>query len=225
MVYAPGKQHNFILTVNKRAQGSYEFSLSGESITVWENDRNSHEGIAREYVVVDVQTPGTLDACISAKGLKISKVRNLKVTGTINSRDFAVMKYKMSSLSAVNLKEVTIAKTDEDGTFGRDINDQGYYHNDENCIPDQAFQNKNSLTSIILPDKLVSIRDDAFADCSGLTGSLIFPEGLESIGPGAFRDCKNMCGKLEFPSSLLETTVLLTPIGAQHLPDADLSVS
>lgn len=202
MVYVPGKQHNFTLSVNKRAAGSYEFTLSGESITVWENDRESHDGVAREYIVINVDTPGTLDACIAAAGYSVSKVKNLKLTGTINSRDFAVMKYLMLSLGALNLKEVTIAATEQDGTFGRDINDQGYYHNDADCIPDHALENKTSLSSLILPDKLFCIRDDAFASCSSLTGSLVLPEGLEIIRPGAFRECKNLCGSLVLPSTL-----------------------
>ncbi len=126
MVYVPGKQHNFTLTVNKRAAGSYEFSLSGESITVWENDRSSHDGIAREYVVIDVETPGTLDACIAANGLKLGKVKNLKITGTINSRDFAVMRYFMTSLNALNLKEVRITEG-ESGSLGSGMN----YNNSE----------------------------------------------------------------------------------------------
>ena len=130
MVYQEGKQHNFTLTVNKRAAGNYEFILSDESITVWENDRTSHDGIAREYVVINVETPGTLDACIAEKGLEVSKVRNLKITGTINSRDFAVMKYKMTYLNAVNLKEAIIVAS-EGGSFGKD---QQYSDNKEECM-------------------------------------------------------------------------------------------
>ena len=199
MVYAPGKQHNFTLTVNKRAQGSYEFSLSGESITVWENDRTSHDGIAREYVVVDVQTPGTLDACISAKGLQISKVRNLKVTGTITARDFGVMRRLMTSLSALNLKEVKIVKGDG-GDFGPNMEYGGVSNDDE--IPGGALNNKRSLTSLVLPDRLTKICGDAFSYCNMLTGSLIIPEGVVEIELAAFRGCTNLNGALKLPSTL-----------------------
>jgi len=152
MVYVPGKQHNFTLTVNKRAAGSYEFELSGESITVWENDRTSHDGVAKEYVVINVETPGSLDACIAENGLEITKVRNLKLTGTINSRDFAVMRHRMTSLSALNLKEVRIVKG-ESGSLG-----SVYYNSSEDdAIPQESLSSKSSIVSLILPDRLVKI--------------------------------------------------------------------
>lgn len=199
MVYVPGKQHNFTLSVNKRAAGSYEFTLSGESITVWENDRSSHDGIAREYVVVNVETPGTLDACIAAKGLEVSKVRNLKITGTITARDFGVMRRLMTSLSALNLKEVKIVKG-EGGDFGPNMHYAGIEHDDE--IPGEALTNKKSLTSLVLPDKLKKICGNAFSDCNMLTGSLIIPEGVEEIEMAAFRSCTNLNGSLKLPSTL-----------------------
>ena len=198
MVYQEGKQHNFTLTVNKRAAGNYEFILSDESITVWENDRTSHDGIAREYVVINVETPGTLDACIAEKGLEVSKVRNLKITGTINSRDFAVMKYKMTYLNAVNLKEAIIVAS-EGGSFGKD---QNYYENKDDCIPDQAFMHKNSLTTVILPDRLKEISSFAFYSCKNLTGSIIIPEGVVSLNGSTFEQCSSINGTLSLPSTL-----------------------
>lgn len=198
MVYVPGKQHNFTLTVNKRAAGSYEFTLSGESITVWENDRTSHDGLAKEYVVVNVDTPGTLDACIAAKGLQISKVRNLKLTGQINGRDFGVMRYMMSNLSALNLKEVRIVES-WSGSFNNNLSYQG---NSDDCIPAEAFSYKESLTSVIFPDKLKKIGNHAFYQCKSLTGSLRIPEGVEELGGYTFAGCANMNGILSLPSTL-----------------------
>ncbi len=199
MVYVSGKMHNFTLTVNKRAAGSYEFVLSSESITVWENDRTSHDGIAREYVVINVETPGTLDACIAEKGLEVSKVKNLKVTGTITARDFGVMRFLMSDLSALNLKEAILVKGDG-GSFGQN-KEYSPIDNDYE-IPSAALNSKSKLTSIILPDRLVRIKDNAFSDCVGLTGSLIIPEGVVEIEAAAFRYCKNFNGTLTLPSTL-----------------------
>ena len=198
MVYVPGKQHNFTLSVNKRAAGSYEFTLSGESITVWENDRSSHDGIAREYVVIDVETPGTLDACLAAKGLKPSKVKNLKITGTINSRDFAVMQYYMILLSGLNLKE---AKIVESGSGDLGIN-KYYNDNPDDCIPDLAFIHNQTLSSIILPDRLTKIGSFAFYNCKSLTGSIIIPEGVTMLGGSTFEQCNNLNGILSLPSTL-----------------------
>ncbi|MGM9791451.1 MAG: fimbrillin family protein [Candidatus Cryptobacteroides sp.] len=198
MVYIPGKQHNFTLSVNKRAAGSYEFTLSGESITVWENDRSSHDGIAREYVVVNVETPGTLDACIAAKGLKLNKIKNLKITGTINSRDFAIMQHNMLLLSGLNLKEARIVAS-EGGSLGKDKN---YYDNPDDCIPTQAFIHNETLSSIIFPDRLTKIGGFAFYSCKSLTGSIIIPEGVTMLGGSTFEQCENLNGILSLPSTL-----------------------
>lgn len=200
MTYAAGKQHNFTLTVNKRAAGNYEFVLSDESITVWENDRTSHDGIAKEYVVINVDTPGTLDACISAAGLEISRVSNLKLTGTISARDFGVMKYMMTRLRALNLKEVKIVKGNG-GNFGTDETVYEKVENDDE-IPVGALSNKTTMTSLILPDKLVRIKNNAFSGCNSLSGSLMIPEGVVEIEYGAFRECSNFNGQLSLPSTL-----------------------
>lgn len=198
MVYVPGKQHNFTLTVNKRAAGSYEFSLSGESITVWENDRSSHDGIAREYVVVNVETPGTLDACIAEKGLKLSKIKNLKITGTINSRDFAVMRYSMTRLNALNLKEVRITEG-EGGSLGPGMD---YNNSETDVIPAGCLEKKLTLTSLILPDKLSKIGASAFCECFNLSGSLIIPEGVVTLEDRCFNGCSSLTGQLSLPSTL-----------------------
>ncbi|MGN0189232.1 MAG: leucine-rich repeat protein, partial [Candidatus Cryptobacteroides sp.] len=186
MTYTGGRQHNFTLTVNKRDSGGYEFEISSEGISDWENDKYSHEGTAREYVIVDVSTPGTIDAVISASGRQVSKVRNLKVTGRINKRDFEVMNKKMVSLSALNLKEVIIVGDDGEESLR---------------IPTEAFAGKYSLTSIVLPDRLLSIGYNAFCN-TNLTGSLIIPEGVELLEECCFAGCKSLTGQLYLPSTL-----------------------
>ena len=188
MVYNPSKQHNFTMTVDKRAaDGGLEFTLTSESITVWENDPVSHDAIAREYTVIHVEQAGTLDSCIEVAGKDLTKVRNLKITGQINSRDFETMRDRMSYLSALNLKEVKIEADD---------------HNKEDIIPQSAFINKTSLTSIVLPNILKGVEMQAFYGCTNLSGSLIIPEGVEFLGHGAFSECKNMNGTLTLPSTL-----------------------
>lgn len=186
--YTPSKQHNFTVTVNKReAAGGLEFVLTSESITVWENDPVSHDAIAREYVVINVDKAGTLEACIKAAGKDLTKLRNLKITGQINANDFNTMKDDMPYLSALNLKEVKILAVDG---------------HKEDIIPGGAMWCKTSLTSIVLPDILKGIEMGAFYGCTSLSGSLIIPEGVEFIGHGAFSECKNMNGTLTLPSTL-----------------------
>ncbi len=205
--FLPGKQHNFTITVNKRTgTGTYEFVLSGEGITPWENDPVSHDAVAREYVVVNVPEAGTLDQCIEAAGLKLEKVRNLKLTGQINTRDFAVMRFQMDMLRALNLKEVKLMPG-ESGSLGEDMD---YDENKEDEIPNGAMSGKTTLTSLVLPDRLKAIRGasgggtgrGAFSYCINLSGSLVLPEGLEEIEHAAFHDCVSLNGRLSLPSTL-----------------------
>ena len=197
--YMSGKMHNFSIKVDKKeVTGDYTFTLLGESIVAWENDDISHDATMKEYVVIESEA-GKLDSCIVAAGKDLAKVRNLKILGEINTRDFGVMKYKMPSLNALNLKEVIIAKGsggsfDEEGTE--------YHDGDDLEIPAHAFQKVTTLTNLVLPDKLKTIDTYAFNECSNLTGSLNLPEGLIEIGCGAFWGCRNLTGSLRLPSTL-----------------------
>ena len=198
VAYISSKQHNFTITVNKRAAGSYEFILTSESITAWENDNVSHDATAREYVVINVDEPGTLDECIEAAGKEITKLQNLKITGKITTRDFAVMKYRMERLRALNLKEVKIVA----GEGGSIADGQGYESCREDEIPAWSLNNKTTLISLVLPDKLIAIGNSAFYGCTYMSGSLIIPEGVVSIGETSFRECKGFTGTLTLPSTL-----------------------
>lgn len=205
--YVPSKQHNFTITVNKReAGGGYEFVLTSESITAWENDNVSHDATAREYIVIDVPEAGTLEECITAADKEVAKVRNLKVTGQITSKDFAVMKYKMSVLGALNLKEVIIVAGEGGYLDGNNNYSYGECRDDE--IPALAMNKKETLTSLVLPDRVKYIsgtsggNGGAFAECTNLSGSLIIPEGVVEIGHAAFADCTSLTGTLSLPSTL-----------------------
>ena len=204
--YVPSKQHNFTITVNKRAGSGYEFVLTSESITAWENDSVSHDATAREYIVIDVAEAGTLKECIEAAGKELGKVRNLKVTGKITSKDFAIMKYLMPRLSALNLKEVEIVAGEGGNIDG--IEDYNYHNNEDDEIPVLAMQSKESLVSLVLPDKLKIIgggtggHTGAFAECTNLSGSLIIPEGVVKIGGASFAECTSLTGTLSLPSTL-----------------------
>ncbi len=187
--YISGKMHNFSITVNKKANtGDFEFVLSGESITAWENDLVSHDATAREYIVVDVPEAGSLKACIAKADKDYKKLQNLKITGQINTNDFTFMRDEMLSLRSLNLKEVSI-KGSEDGVWKADM------------IPDWAFQQNKKILYIVLPDKLVAIGAGAFSNTS-LIGSLIIPEGVVTIGSNAFDFCTNLDGVLVLPTTL-----------------------
>ena len=198
--FVAGKQHNFTITVNKRTEtGTYEFVLSGESITPWENDPISHDAVAREYVVVNVEEAGTLEQQIIASGKTVERIRNLKVIGKINCLDFIVMRDKMTSLQSLNLKEVRIVEGNSTSLEGYD----GPWMNSEpDVIPVRAMSDKTSLLHLVLPDVITRIDDYAFSGCLNITGSLVIPEGVTEIRNGAFNMVSGMTGSLYLPSTL-----------------------
>ena len=183
--FQPSRLVHFTWRVNKREDSGLEFVFETESISAWEEESFSHQANAREYIIVDVPKPGTLSDCLSRAGYSLNEVASLKVTGTIDRRDFESMK-GMASLKDLNLKEVTIVS---------------YEDSPADVIPNSAFQEKQSLLSVILPDRLVEIGENAFFRCN-LTGSLIIPEGVEVVGKGAFSCNNQLNGKLSLPSSL-----------------------
>lgn len=116
------------------------------------------------------------------------------------------MRDSMTRLSALNLKEVTIKGYGniQDGTG----NAYGDGENLDDQIPCSAFYRNDqpaghqTLTRLVLPDKLVSIGSNAFNGCSYLTGSLNIPEGVIEIQRGAFGACTSLNGTLSLPSTL-----------------------
>ena len=186
--YMPGKMSNFSIRVDKKAgSGQYQLTLISESITPWENDLVSHNATAKEYVVVNCPTAGGLKDAIAAAKLDYTKVTNLKITGEINSSDFYFMQSSMSSLEALNLKEVTIKY---ENAFGYSP-----------AIPSNAMSN-TKLNYLVLPDRLEAIDYGAFSGCKYLVGSLVIPEGVKQIQGQAFLDCSNLDGTLTLPSTL-----------------------
>ena len=199
LTYVAGKMMNFGIKVDKQSgSGAYKLTLVSESITPWENDLVSHDATAKEYIVIN-STPGGLKSAITAANKDYTQVRNLKITGQINAKDFYFMRDSMLRLSALNLKEVRIKGWGKNEEYEENMDDQ---------IPNSAFYfiqtvgGSNSLNRIVLPDTLKSIGSNAFYGCKYLSGSLIIPEGVTEIKRGAFNGCIGLNGILSLPSTL-----------------------
>lgn len=190
LTYVSGKMMNFGIKVDKQTgSGAYKLTLVSESITPWENDLVSHDATAKEYVVIN-STAGHLKEAIAAANKDYKKVKNLKITGEINAKDFEFMKDSMEYLAAINLKEVSIIAMGDGDDRAADE------------IPHDAFNSKKTLTNLVLPDKLKAIRTAAFSGCSNLTGSLLIPEGVTEIDKDAFYGCRSFNGTLSLPTTL-----------------------
>lgn len=214
--YLPGKITTFDLSINKKANtGEYVIELTGVNITAWEADNVSHGEDAREYVVVHNAVPGGLERTIVDRlEMDPTKIKNLKLTGSITNEDYTFMRDKMTSLQRLNLKEV-------ESICDYEVDPNGPKYARTYCIPSNAFDGKRTLTKCVLPDKLERIEDAAFSG-TALTGTILLPEGLkyvsgfpsttitnvrfpstlEEIGFCAFQNCQSLMCEISFPTSL-----------------------
>ena len=235
--YESGKVSTFTIKVSRKVpSGEYELELADVSISPWKEDINTHESEARQYYVVNVETPGTLGRLIKAAKKNPDKIRNLKVTGQITDTDFYFMRDSMAILEAVNLKEakvkddvipsnafkgkstlvyfsfpekvVNIASYSFSGTM---LSGALVIPDDVVTIGDNSFSN-TLISSVSFGNKLKSIGNNAFSQCTSLSGKLIFPESLESIGSRSFSNC-SFSGRLVLPNAL-------TYIGVSAFQDA-----
>ena len=186
MQYTSGRLHKFTVSVSKKSDSGLEFTFLGEAITPWENDNVSHDATAREYVVIHCPEAGKLKETIVAQGKDYTKIKNLKVTGTIGQSDYFFMRDEMTVLQSVNLKEVESIYV-----YGNEI---------IRAIPPGAFSDKKSLVRFVFPEKLERIRFSAFSG-TNLTGSLDIPEGVKIIESNSFSKCP-LNGTLTLPQSL-----------------------
>lgn len=197
--YPAGAMSRFTITINKKdVTGTYELKLANLEIVPWIEDNLSHAGEARQYYVVEMNEPGTLGETLRLEKKSGAKIKNLKIKGTIDKRDFNYMRDSMTVLQAVNLKEVKIAEV----TTGDGYNKNLYSANE---IPNKAFGGKTSLYYVAFPDGITRIGDEAFggyrSDGSSITGTLVIPDGVVEIGGYAFSKCKNLTS-VSLPSSL-----------------------
>lgn len=189
VVYEAGKQMNVSINISKKTlTGEYELELADCQIVDWTEDLNTHAGEARQYYVVNVETPGTLGKLIKAAKKNPDKIRNLKVTGQITTEDFYFMRDSMSILEAVNLKEVKV----KNARYTKDSYDEfnnyvgsGKEPKKDDVIPYRAFYAKKSLFYFAFPEIVTYIGQDAFSS-SNLSGALILPDDVVTIGAAAF---------------------------------------
>ena len=200
--YVSGKMHKFTIEVSKKEQTGIEFKELSVSITAWEADNASHQDDAREYVVVHNPIAGQLERqMVDRLEMDVASIKNLKLTGNINSVDYSFISGNMTSLMRLNLKEV------------------------ESCYSGGEYRTGRlavkTLIKCVLPDKLDRIELNTFSGTS-LTGTIIIPEGvkyvsgfggtkisnvhfpstLEEIGNDAFSGCQSLLCELSLPSSL-----------------------
>ena len=114
--------------------------------------------------------------------------------------------------SRLTFKELNEANTDEFGVKyskdGRKLLKAPYELNGTfsikegtKIICDWAFSDCSSLSSLVIPDSVISIGYGAFEGCFSL-GSLVIPDSVTSIGNCAFHDCSSL-GSLVIPDGVI----------------------
>lgn len=219
--FVSGKMHNFTVTVNKNTStGDYTFELFADDIVAWIDDVDLHDGLVRQYLVVDVPVAGTLSQVLKTRGIEAEKVTALKVIGNINHCDMVFMGQEMKKLSNLNLsKSILCADDHEEAGVLTGFSDHlclsriVFPEKGLRVIGDEAFRRAGIGGSLIIPEGVVEIGRSAFGnnieiDNSNvdytddkLYGTLTLPSTLKRIGSGAFY-CQNLSGELFLPEGL-----------------------
>ncbi len=214
--YQPGMQSKFTIKVNRNeATGEYEFTLVNTEISKWIADLETHEGEARQYYVVHMEEPGTLGELIAADKKNPNKIKNLKISGKVDARDFQFMRNNMEILQAVNMKEVTSIL----GSWWATIS---YYNGEEKkfhfngSIPKthdevtnflrethpEAFNDDCWISSYTQDGFANEIPTNAFYNKSSLV-YFSFPEKITKIDSYAFSNTL-LSGALVIPNDVIE---------------------
>jgi hypothetical protein len=148
---------------------------------------------------VNVDTAGTLSSLLTAT--EKSTVTNLTLTGNIDARDFKTMRDEMLVLSSVDIENTNIQGYT--GSGGTSSSSKITYL--ENEVPQNAFNaslgKSNQIKSIILPNRLASIGNNAFVSCKELENFTI-PGFVKTIGTNAFSNCSKLVG-MNIPKSVV----------------------
>lgn len=208
--YLQGKRHNFEITVNKKADGTYEFS-SNSTILPWDDDSRELYLTSKAYVVVELTGASTdtydeLTTKLTEMGISLSDVKNLKLTGRMSIFDFRPI--LNSQLVALNLSE--IQGIDYDKNTYNNENRSWYY-----------LINGNNLRGYI-PDVRYYCETDYYFPLEGLTSlkTIIFPENA-TILDGSLNGT-TLSGAVQLPAGLKELNLRFeeTNITSINLPSA-----
>lgn len=158
-----------------------------------------------EEETIAIDNAGSLDILLGNEVENIRRIRNLILTGYMNSVDLAALRQMFYQGVAadpepgkfpvdLNLKKVTIV-TGKDSHYshlGYRPATSEYIVMNDNEIPDHTFERCSNLTAIALPENAIRIGTSAIAR-NNLLRSVDIPDNVEIIGYGAFQGCRNLC--------------------------------
>ena len=165
--------------------------------------------ILLSYSFIGLLSQVTKCLTISAGGLESQlspsesrNVHRLVLKGTMDARDFKVIRDNYTSLIYIDLEDVKIVSHSGSGGTGMDRLDQF----PEDAIPENAFWSPKTLMGMlklekcILPSSVKIIGSTAFQNCKALV-EVKMPPGLVHIANYAFSGCSSL-SKLNLPNQL-----------------------
>lgn len=191
-----------------------------ETAAIWKDFSNRIAIPVPTRKTIENLTPGSLITKLTSEELSVLK--DLELKGTMDARDFKILRDSMPHLSGINLRNITIAAyTGEEGTDQRN-EDNKVVSYPAGTIPTCAFEKCDSLISVFMPLSTTAIGLAAFEDCHNLM-YVDIPRAVTSIGNAAFRYCTAL-NEITIPSKV-------TTIGAyafmycNHLKEISLPSS
>ena len=116
------------------------------------------------HKTVDIITPGTLSVVLTPE--EKSAITHFTVTGTIDSTDFVTMKEAMPELRFLDLSGASTVN---------------------NALYELALSHKDKLDTILLPQSITRIGQEALMDCN--IREIVIPPTVTLIEHAAFRYC------------------------------------
>lgn len=123
--------------------------------------------------------------------VKPAGILTVKENGTYDVQNYAWVEVQTPSIDGSKLSKLvdgTITTITEEDLAGAKI------------ISDYAFYSRTSLTNVVLPSGLTSIRQYAFYGCSSLK-NITIPEGVTLIANYVFYNC-NKISEITIPASI-----------------------
>jgi len=140
-----------------------------------------------QQLTMNIAVAGTLSTLL---GNCNNLVNDLTLSGNINESDIGTI-HSMWVLSNLNLNEAYLVSCAiSDNAFDGLVNLKSItLPKNITKIGKNAFKICSALTSIIIPNGVISIDESAFQDCLSLT-SITLPNSVNLIGKDAFNSCK-----------------------------------
>lgn len=120
-------------------------------------------------------------------------ITSLKVTGTVDARDFAFINEKLTKLQTLDLASTAVEEF-------QDHTSDGFVLNRAATVPRYAFFGNTHLVTVKFPASATTIGDGALAGCVKVS-TVTLPTKLDSIGLAAFDYCEALTS-VTFPATI-----------------------